>query len=72
MNGADSPLPVTVSTATRTLLAAGYEVTGCQRHPQYAEIQCERISKLGPVLRYTFAITTMMASQVNKLKTSKE
>ena len=50
-------LPIRVATATRTLLAAGYEVTDCQRHPQYAEIQCERISKLGPMIRYTFAIT---------------
>ncbi len=57
MKATDSPLPVSVSTATRTLLAAGYEVTDCQRHPQYAEIQCERISKLGPMIRYTFAIT---------------
>jgi hypothetical protein len=71
MKSTDSPLPVSVSTATRTLLAAGYEVTDCQRHPQYAEIQCERISKLGPMIRYTFAITDKYAftgEQIDDIK----
>ncbi len=46
-----------VSTATRTLLAAGYEVTNCERHPGYAEISCEIISRLGARVRYLIAFT---------------
>lgn len=38
-------------------MAAGYEVTGCERQPQYLELQCEHVSLLGAKVRYTFAIT---------------
>lgn len=56
-----------VPTATRTLLAAGYEVKGCQRHPNHAEIYCERVTTLGALIRFTFAITdtdTFTAEQI--------
>lgn len=46
-----------VALASRTLLAAGYDITGCQRHPYCAEIACELTSKLGALIRITVAIT---------------
>jgi hypothetical protein len=67
----NSESTVSISTATRTLLAAGYEITSCERQPEYAEIQCERVSKLGPVVRYTFAITdneSFRSEQIEDIK----
>ena len=52
----DQPVEV-VSIATRTLLAAGYEITNCQRHPGHAEISCQSVSRLGALLRYLIAFT---------------
>jgi hypothetical protein len=46
-----------VSVASRTLLAAGYEITNCQRHPGHAEISCQLTSRLGPTLRFLIAFT---------------
>ncbi|MGI9074285.1 MAG: hypothetical protein ACR2JB_23895 [Bryobacteraceae bacterium] len=46
-----------MSVATRTLLAAGYEITNCQRHPGFAEISCQSMSRLGALLHYLIAVT---------------
>lgn len=46
-----------VSVAARTLLAAGYEITNCQRHPGHAEISCQSVSRLGAFLRHLIAFT---------------
>ncbi len=45
-----------ISMAVRTLLAAGYLVTGSQRHPTHVEIPCSRTSRLGAELRFLIAI----------------
>lgn len=51
------PVPQTsIAMATRTLLAAGFEVSGCQRQPNYAEISCERVSSLGARVQYILAL----------------
>ncbi len=41
----------------RTLLAAGYIVTGSQRHPTHIEIPCHRVSRFGVELRFLVAIS---------------
>jgi hypothetical protein len=46
-----------VSIATRTLLAAGYVVSGSHRQPDHIEFKCERVSRLGAVIRFLIAIT---------------
>lgn len=46
-----------VAIATRTLLAAGFNVTGSETHPFHIEIYCERTSTLGALIKYTFALT---------------
>ena len=46
-----------IAVATRTLLAAGFIVTGSERHPSHVEIYCERASTFGASVRYLFAIT---------------
>ncbi len=46
-----------VPVAIRTLLAAGYIVTGSQRHPTHIEIPCHRISRFGVELRFLVAVS---------------
>jgi hypothetical protein len=46
-----------VAVATRTLLAAGYAIAGVQRQPTHIEFNCERVSRLGPAVRFLIGIT---------------
>jgi hypothetical protein len=46
-----------VSIVTRSLLAAGYEISGSHRQPDHIEFHCERPTRLGAVLRLLIAIT---------------
>ncbi len=46
-----------VAVATRTLLAAGYAISGVQRQPAHIEFRCERVSRLGPTVPLLIAIT---------------
>ncbi len=46
-----------IAVATRTLLAAGFNITGSETHPVHTEIYCERTSTLGALIRYTIAFT---------------
>jgi hypothetical protein len=58
------PLPHTsdlVGIATRTLLAAGYVVSGFHRQPIHIEFRCERVTRLGPVIQLLIAITDQAA-----------
>ena len=57
MSGENIQPEEVVSIATRTLLAAGYEITNCQRHPSHAEISCQSVSRLGALVRYLIAFT---------------
>jgi len=49
--------PELVSTAIRTLLAAGYQISGSHRQPSHIEIPCERTTRLGAPLKLLIAIT---------------
>src|SRR5438128_1609648 len=46
-----------VAVATRTLLAAGYAISGVQRQPGHIEFKCQRVSRLGPTVQFLIAIT---------------
>ena len=46
-----------VGIATRTLLAAGYVVSGSHRQPSHIEFKCERVTRLGPLIQLLIAIT---------------
>jgi hypothetical protein len=46
-----------VSVATRTLLAAGYVISGSHLQPDHIEFKCERVTRLGVVVRILIAIT---------------
>jgi hypothetical protein len=46
-----------VGIATRTLLAAGYSISGVHRPPDHIEFQCERTARLGATIRFLIAIT---------------
>src|SRR5437660_4080963 len=46
-----------VAVATRTLLAAGYEISGVHRQPDHIEFKCERATRLGPTVQFLVAIT---------------
>ena len=46
-----------VSVATRTLLAAGYQISGVHRQPEHIEFKCERVTRLGAVIPFLIAIT---------------
>ena len=46
-----------VAVSTRTLLAAGYAISGVQRQPAHIEFKCERVSRLGPKVHFLIAIT---------------
>jgi hypothetical protein len=46
-----------VAVATRTLLAAGYAISGVHRQPGHIEFKCERVSRLGPTVQFLIAIT---------------
>lgn len=46
-----------VSISTRTLLAAGFSISGVHRPPDHIEFQCERVARLGAIFRLLFAIT---------------
>jgi polysaccharide deacetylase 2 family uncharacterized protein YibQ len=41
----------------QTLLAAGFDVSGIDRHVSYSEIRCERVSRLGPTILYVMGLT---------------
>lgn len=49
--------PDIVTVATRTLLAAGYAISGVQRQPAHIEFRWERGSRLGPTVPFLIAIT---------------
>lgn len=49
--------PGQIAIAVRTLLAAGYIVTGSQRQPTHIEIPCQRVSRFGVDLQFLVAIT---------------
>lgn len=46
-----------VAVATRTMLAAGYVISGVHRQPGHIEFKCERVSRLGPTVQFLIAIT---------------
>ncbi len=46
-----------VSLATRTLLAAGYVISGLHRQPGHIEFKCERVTRLGAVVPFIIAVT---------------
>ena len=46
-----------VAVATRTLLAAGFELSCVHRQPAHIEFSCERASRLGPSVQFLIAIT---------------
>jgi hypothetical protein len=46
-----------LATAARTLLASGYVITSADRHPPNIELNCERTSRLGALVRFRIAIT---------------
>lgn len=46
-----------VAIATRTLLAAGYAISGVHRQPGHIEFKCERVTRLGPTVQFLIAIT---------------
>lgn len=50
-------VPEVVAVATRTLLAAGYAISGVHRQPGHIEFKCERASRLGPTVQFLIAIT---------------
>lgn len=50
-------LPPKVSTLTRTLLIAGYEVTGAKRRPRQIEISCTRKDFFGATIPYLISLT---------------
>lgn len=58
--------PVTGPMATRTLLAAGYEITGVHRQPNHIEYQCERISRLNVAISHLIAITARTSFTVEE------
>lgn len=45
-----------VATATRTLQAAGFDITNFVRHPSHIEYECEREDAFGANVRYTIII----------------
>jgi hypothetical protein len=47
---------IDVAIATRTLQAAGFEITGVSRHASHLEYECEREDTFGAVVRYTVVI----------------
>lgn len=48
---------VNVATATRTLRAAGFEITNVARHAAHIEYECEREDAFGAVVRYAIVIS---------------
>jgi hypothetical protein len=53
----DSEQSEIVSTATRTLLAAGYVIAGVHRQPDHIEFKAERVTRLGALVQLLVAIT---------------
>lgn len=47
----------TIRAATRTLVASGYEITGCRRQATHVEIECERVLLVGARCRLLIAIS---------------
>jgi hypothetical protein len=47
----------TVGLATRTLVAAGYSISGVHRQPTHIEFKCERTTRLGAIFQLLIAIT---------------
>src|SRR5437899_8416967 len=43
--------------AVRTLIAAGFAITGNQRQPRHSEIACERVDVFGTTIRYLVILT---------------
>lgn len=43
--------------AIRTLITAGYSITGSHRQPRHIEIQCDRKDILGSIIPYVIAVT---------------
>jgi hypothetical protein len=42
---------------TRTLVAAGFEITGANRQPRQIEVECERADALGSTVRYLISLS---------------
>lgn len=57
----------TVSLATRTLLAAGYVISGVHRQPSHIEFKCERTTRLGAVFQFLIAVTDNEEFQPNQI-----
>jgi hypothetical protein len=49
-------MDLSVATATRTLQAAGFDITNVARHPAHIEYECEREDAFGAVVRYVVVI----------------
>jgi len=56
-NTSSHSTPEIVAIATRTLLAAGFVISGAHRQPAHIEFTCERASRLGPSVQFLIAIT---------------
>jgi hypothetical protein len=50
-------IELSVATATRTLRAAGFDITNVVRHPAHIEYQCEREDAFGANVRYLIVIS---------------
>lgn len=46
-----------VAVATRTLQAAGFDITGVARHANHIEYECEREDAFGAIVRYLVVIS---------------
>lgn len=49
-------MDLSVATATRTLQAAGFDITSVARHPAHIEYECEREDAFGALVRYLVVI----------------
>ena len=57
MSGAEcAGPPMSLASATRTLLVAGFAIVRAQRQPTHAEVQCTRVDTLGSTISYLIAI----------------
>jgi len=56
------------TTMTRTLLASGYHITAADRHQRHLEIECERRSRLGVLIRFRVAFTESPAFDLTDIK----
>ena len=61
-----------LAVATRTLQAAGFEITAVARHSAHVEYECERQDAFGAIVRYTVVITAHDEPPVDLTFTTRE